>query len=348
MKAVIYHEFQGAIEIARVPDPEPVAGGVVVRVDACGLCRSDWHGWMGHDSDVKLPQVPGHELVGTVEVVGREVRRFGGGERVTVPFCLGCGTCRECVAGHPQVCEHYEQPGFTMWGAFAERVALPHADFNLVELPDAVDDVSAASLGCRFGTAFRAVVDQGRVATGEWVAVFGCGGVGLAAIMIACDMGARTIAVDVDASALRLAAALGAKESVNVREVGPERVPEAVRAASRGGVHVTIDAYGSRETCLGGIRSLRKRGRHVQIGVMAGAEAHPSIPMGEVMFNELEIIGSHGIQAERYGSILKRIAAGRLDPARLVTSRLAMEEVPSALARFDEVPVSGIAVMARD
>ena len=345
MKAVIYNACRGPIEIAEVGDPVPPEDGVVVRVAACGLCRSDWHGWMGHDADVTPPMVPGHELAGVVEAVGPGVRRWTGGERVTVPFCLGCGTCAECTAGHPQVCDRYQQPGFTMWGAFAEYVALPHADMNLVALPETVSDVAAASLGCRFGTAFRAVVDQGRATRGEWVAVFGSGGVGLAAIMIARDMGARTVAVDVDAGALDLASELGANATVNVRGVGESRVPDAVRAASGGGAHVAIDALGSRVTCLQSIRSLRKRGRHVQVGVMAGDDARPEIPMGEVMFNELELIGSHGIQAERYGSILKRMAAGRLDPERLVTARLSMEDIPDALARFDVEERTGIAVM---
>jgi alcohol dehydrogenase len=347
MKAIVYREFRGPIEVAELPDPEPTRDGVVVRVEACGLCRSDWHGWMGHDGDVRVPQVPGHELAGVIVAVGSEVRRWREGQRVTVPFCLGCGTCAECRSGHPQVCPRYEQPGFTLPGAFAELVALPLADFNLVHLPDTVDAVSAASLGCRFGTAFRAVVDQGRVARGEWVAVFGCGGVGLAAIMIAREAGARIVAVDVDAAALALAASLGADVAIEVGPIGEADVPAAVRDATGGGAHLSLDALGSRATCLGSIRSLRKRGRHVQIGVMAEGDARPEIPMGEVMFSELEIIGSHGIQAERYGAILKRMAAGRLDPARLVTRSITLDEVPEALARFVDGGQAGVTVMVR-
>ncbi len=89
MKAVVFDTFQGPITVERVADPTPPEDGVVVRVRATGICRSDWHGWMGHDADVRLPHVPGHELAGTIEAVGREVRRWRPGERVTVPFAGG-------------------------------------------------------------------------------------------------------------------------------------------------------------------------------------------------------------------------------------------------------------------
>ena len=94
MRAMYYEQFGAAPQIRTLPDPTPTNSGVVVSVKATGLCRSDWHGWMGHDPDIKLPHVPGHELAGTIAAVGRDVRRFKVGDRVTVPFVSGCGHCQ--------------------------------------------------------------------------------------------------------------------------------------------------------------------------------------------------------------------------------------------------------------
>ncbi|PLX44018.1 MAG: alcohol dehydrogenase, partial [Hyphomicrobiales bacterium] len=209
MRAVVYEAFSGPPEIRTVPDPVPAPHGAVLRVMANGVCRSDWHGWKGHDPDITLPHVPGHELAGIVEAVGSEVRNWRPGDRVTMPFVAGCGDCPECRAGHAQICDRQFQPGFTHWGSFAEYVGVHYADLNLVALPEALEFDMAARLGCRFATSFRALVDQGRVRPGEWVAVHGCGGVGLSAVMIARAMGARVIAVDTAPAALILARELG-------------------------------------------------------------------------------------------------------------------------------------------
>ncbi|TIP95020.1 MAG: alcohol dehydrogenase, partial [Mesorhizobium sp.] len=119
MKAVVFEKFGEVPTIQTVPDPEPALGGVVIKVEATGLCRSDWHGWMGHDDGIRLPHVPGHELAGVVVAAGNQVTRWKTGERVTVPFAVGCGRCFECNSGNHQVCEHQTQPGFTGWGSFA-------------------------------------------------------------------------------------------------------------------------------------------------------------------------------------------------------------------------------------
>ena len=205
MKAMFYDAFRKAPEITTLADPTPTADGVVIKVGATGLCRSDWHGWMGHDPDIRLPHVPGHELAGEVVAAGRDVRRFRVGDRVTVPFVSGCGRCAECRSGNQQVCPDQFQPGFTHWGSFAEYVAIGYADTNLVPLPEEIDDATAASLGCRFATSFRAVADQARTGPGEWIAVHGCGGVGLSAIMIATALGASAIGIDLSDDKLELA-----------------------------------------------------------------------------------------------------------------------------------------------
>ncbi len=345
MKAVYYEQFGGPITITALPDPAPPPRGVVLRVTASGLCRSDWHGWQGHDADIHLPHVPGHELAGEIVAVGGEVRRHQIGARVTMPFVCGCGRCAQCASGNQQVCDFQFQPGFTHWGSFAEYVAVDYADTNLVPLPPAIDDVTAAALGCRFITAYRALLAQGRLQGGQWVAVHGCGGVGLSAVLIASALGARVIAVDIGEEKLALARELGAVAALNGRLLGD--VPQAVREISGGGVHLSLDALGSQETCFNSIANLRKRGKHIQVGLMTGDHQHPRVPMERVIAHELEILGSHGMPAFAYAPLLALIGAGTLQPQKLLGRRIALTEAPAALAAMNEFPDTGITVIDR-
>ncbi|WP_370231257.1 zinc-dependent alcohol dehydrogenase family protein [Cognatishimia sp.] len=345
MKAVLYEKFEQAPKVVSLPDPTPEPHGVVIKVEATGVCRSDWHGWMGHDSDIDLPHVPGHELAGVISAVGKAVTRWRVGDRVTVPFIAGCGSCSECHAGHQQVCAQQEQPGFTYWGSFAEYVAVHQADLNLVALPDSMDFATAASLGCRFATSFRAVVDQGKVGAGQWVAVHGCGGVGLSAVMIANAVGANVVAIDLDEDKLAMAKQLGAAAVVNGGDVAD--VPEAVLDLTRGGAHVSLDALGHQVTCFNSILNLRPRGKHVQVGLMAGDHADPQVPMGKVIAKELEILGSHGMQAHRYGAMLDMIGSGKLDPQLLVGDQISLEDAPEALMNMDKFQAVGATVITK-
>lgn len=345
MKAALYHAFGVRPEITTVPDPAPPEGGVVVEVAATGVCRSDWHGWMGHDPDIRLPHVPGHELAGTVVALGAGIRNWRVGDRVTVPFVSGCGRCAECQAGHQQVCERQFQPGFTHWGSFAQYVALHQADQNLVTLPDDLDFVTAASLGCRFATSFRAVVQQGRVRGGEWVAVHGCGGVGLSAILIAKSLGAQVIAIDIGAEQLRLAAELGADLTLNSREV-PD-VPGAVRELTGGGAHVSLDALGHPDTCANSVLCLRTRGRHIQVGLLLGDQSRPAVPMDRVIARELEIYGSHGMAAHTYPEMLAMIGRGALRPERLLGQQVSLEQGVDMLVDMNRFGGRGVTVIDR-
>ena len=343
MRAAVYEEFCGPVEVRQVDDPTPAAHGAVLRVEATGVCRSDWHGWMGHDKDISVPHVPGHELAGTIEALGSEVCGWSTGARVTVPFVCGCGSCPQCESGNHQVCDNQTQPGFTHWGSYAEYVSIDYADVNLVALPDEIDFETAASLGCRFATSFRGVVAQGNVQPGQWVAIYGCGGVGLSAVMIAVAVGARVIAVDIDPQALRLAADLGAE--VGIDATASTSVVEAVQSASAGGAHLTVDALGSRATAIDAVASLRKRGRHVQIGLLAGDDFRPPLPMELVIANELEIVGSHGMQAVEYGRMLEMIRDGRLAPEKLIGQSVDLDTAAAALGDPSSIQVPGVTVI---
>jgi alcohol dehydrogenase len=345
MRAAVYEDFQSPLAIQNLADPVAEDHGVVIEVKATGLCRSDWHGWMGHDPDIQLPHIPGHELAGIISQIGKDVTHWKVGDRVTMPFVCGCGSCQQCVSGNQQVCDHQFQPGFTHWGSFAEYVSVHYADLNLVRLPDELSYETAASLGCRFVTSFRAIVDQGRVSAGEWVAVHGCGGVGLSAIMIANALGANVIAVDITDEKLELARSLGAAGVINSKKVTD--VVSRVRELTDGGAHVSLDALGSRETCINSIANLRKRGRHIQVGLMVADQKHPAIPMDQVIAHELEILGSHGIQAYRYPALFEMIRTGKLQPQKLVGKMISLEESLSALVDMNSFSAMGVTVINR-
>ncbi|MEU4488157.1 zinc-dependent alcohol dehydrogenase family protein [Streptomyces purpurascens] len=343
MRAVVFERYGETAEVREVADPQPAEHGVVVRVEATGLCRSDWHGWQGHDPDIALPHVPGHELAGVVEAVGARVTGWRPGDRVTVPFICACGTCPSCAEGDHQVCERQTQPGFTHWGSFAQYVALDHADVNLVALPGDMSFATAASLGCRFATAYRAVVRQGRVAAGEWVAVHGCGGVGLSAVMIAAASGARVVAVDVSARALDLARRFGAARCLDATAV-PDTAA-AVRDLTGGGAHLSLDALGSPATCAASVNGLRRRGRHVQVGLLPSPTGTTPVPMARAIALELELLGSHGMAAHGYPPMLELVRSGVLRPDLLVTSTITLDEAPAALAAMGTAPGAGATVI---
>jgi len=342
MRAAVYEEFKGPIPIRTVTDPSPTPTGVVLEMKACGICRSDWHGWMGNDSDIDLPHVPGHELSGVIAELGSEITNFKLGDRVTLPFVCGCGKCEQCKSGNQHVCDRQFQPGFTAWGGFAEYVAIEYADANLVRLPDEIDFVTAASLGCRFATSYRAVVDQGKVSEGQWVAVHGCGGVGLSAIMIAKAFGARAVAIDIDDAKLEFARSIGAEVAVNSSKTDSINT---VLDITEGGAHVSIDALGHPEILMNSIASLRKRGKHIQVGIMESEQHNSPVPVDKIIGRELEIVGSHGMQAHRYPEMLNLIVNGNLQPQKQLGKTLSLNDAGGYLMRMNEFPDVGVTVI---
>ena len=294
MRAVVFGEFGAVPEVCDLPDPEVPDDGVVVRVEATGLCRSDVHAWLGHDGDVRLPHVPGHEFVGTVVGVGAGVRQHRPGERVTVPFVCACGRCPECARGDAQVCRHQTQPGFTHHGSYAELVALHRADANLVTVPDDLDAGAAALLGCRFATAYRGLVQQAQVAPDDSVLVVGCGGVGLSAVL----------------------GAVRYHPNRAVLHTAP-------------GFRIAVDATGRPDAIDLSLRTLRPRGIHVQIGLVS---ADPVLRVSRIISKELAFVGSHGMAARSYPGLLALVASGRLRPQDLVSTWIGLADVPSAMA----------------
>lgn len=335
-------QFGGPLKVRTVPDPVLPDDGVLVAVEATGLCLSDWHGWAGHDDGITLPHVPGHEFSGTIAAVGGRVTGWTIGQRVTSPFIEGCGVCVWCVGGNAQVCPNQQQPGFTHAGSFADVVAIHAADTNLVAIPDGVSFEAAASLGCRFATAYRALTGRARLNAGEWVTIVGAGGVGLSAVQIAKALGARVIAVDRNDASLAAATSLGAD---HVLLAGDRDIPAEVHAITGGGSHVAVDAVGSERTLSDSILSLGRRGRHVQIGLLPSAVGLPCVPMDRVIAWELDVLGSHGMAAADYPAMLALIEPGVLRPQKLISRVIGLEEAAAALPGLNTSTHAGITIV---
>lgn len=346
MKAAVVTELRKPPVIQELPDPNPGPGDAVIRVEACGVCRSDWHFWQGDWSWVglepSLPAVFGHEFGGVVEAVGSGIRSFQPGDRVTVPFHLACGHCEYCYSGRSNLCGQGIY-GAGLYGGFASKVLIPNADANLVALPQGVDALSAAALGCRYMTAYHGLVDRARIQPGEWVAVFGAGGVGLSAVQIASAVGARVIAVDISEEKLARAREEGAEAVVNAAR-GPAQ--EAVKDLTGGGAAVAVDALGSVSTAVPAVLSLVKGGRHVQIGLTGRDEKGLiPLPVDVITFQELQVIGSLGCPTSSYKGLLSLVAAGRLNPRRLVSRTIALEQVGEALTAMSQFNTIGFTVI---
>ncbi|TSI16004.1 zinc-binding dehydrogenase [Brevibacterium aurantiacum] len=346
MRAIVYEEFSVLPQLRDIEPPSAPSSGVVIDVEATGVCRSDHHAWSGHDSTITLPHVPGHELVGRIASAGPQVTKFHTGQRVTVPFVCGCGRCRWCLSGNAQVCPDQTQPGFTHFGSWADQVVIHNADANLIAVPDDLPASAMVGLGCRFATAFHGLRVRANLHEGETVAVFGCGGVGLSAIMIARAIGARVVAVDVSDAALDRAREHGASHTVNATGQTPDELSAEVIAQfsdqSPDGVAVSVDALGREDTITAAIASLAPLGRHVQIGLLA---APPVVDVGRVIGLELSVLGSHGMAAAEYPEMLDLVVDGKLRPQDLVTNIIGIEDAPAAMEALGSNTGSGMTII---
>jgi len=345
MKAAVMEEIGAPLRVhSDWKEPECGPNDAVVRVEANGICRSDYHLWQGGWPWIGLvltpPVVLGHELSGVIEETGVNVTRVKKGDRVVVPFNHGCGVCPTCQSGHQNVCDSMQAP----LGGFARYAKVAVANVNAVPLPEDISFVDAASMGCRFMTAWHGVVDQAGVEAGEWVAVFGCGGVGLAAVNIANAMGANVVAVTRSQEKLDIAKQLGALATVKADD---ENAVDQIIEITGGGAHVGVDALGTSETCLPAISCLRTRGRHLRLGMSSKADGGSiALPVDLMVARELQFIGSFGMQAARYPEMLRMVVSGKLSPGMLVTKTVSVDQVSDVLEAMKGYQTVGVSVMA--
>lgn len=352
MRAVVFKGEGNPLEVEDVDTPTGGDDDVVIKTEACGVCRSDWHAWQGDWSWVGVNptegQVFGHEPVGTVLEVGDNVENVREGDRVAAPFNMSCGSCHYCRRGRSNICERLIPLGFMPFapGAFAEQFVLRNADTNAVPIPDGIDPVDVAGLGCRFSTAFHGVAHQADLSPGDWVAVHGCGGVGLSAVHIADCLGGNVIAVDIQDEKLEKAEDLGAEEIVNVNEVAD--VPQAVKKFTDGsrGVEVSVDALGVADTIKNSVNSLAKGGQHVQIGLTTQEEGgQVELPVDNMVYDEREFHGSLGMQPERYDEIMRLMDKGKLSPGEIVSETISLDDVPETIENYGNYETIGIPVV---
>lgn len=340
MRAAVLKAFKSDLVIEALPDPVCEADGVVLKVLACGICRSDWHGWVGEHPKVRPGAILGHEYCGEVVEAGPRAR-WSIGDRVIAPFILSCGECPECRSGESTTCRAQRVPGFGEPGAYAEFISVPHAH-NLARLPATLSPVHAAGLGCRVTTAWQALTGRAALQAGEWLAVHGTGGVGLSALILGRALGARVIVVDVVPERLQQAASLGAEAMVDAR---PGGVAARIVEVTGGGAHVSIDALGIPDTVNGSIECLRPLGRHVQIGLPTGHTARMEINLNAVYMKQLALFGSRGMPSWRYPSLLSLIEAGRIDVGPIVARTVPLSQASAELRAFNGPMPPGVAVI---
>lgn len=315
------------LTIEEVPDPEPAAGEALVRVEACGVCASDLHFLHGHVPVPRLPVTLGHEVAGTIEALGPGVEGFAAGERVAVHPAAPCGDCRLCRSGRESICARMEGLGMQRDGGFAQWVAAPAR--SLVRVPDPVTPQQAAVATDAVATAYHAVLCRGGLRPAEAVCVIGCGGLGSHAILLARLAGAgRIVAVDRRPAALERARDFGASQTVNASEGEAGR-----RVRELGGADLALDFVGAPQTVAEAMRSLRRGGRAVVVGV--GTEPL-NLPAAAILTSgEYELRGCYGSEKRDLESVLDLAALGALDLSRSVSACFPLEQANEALASLE-------------
>jgi D-arabinose 1-dehydrogenase-like Zn-dependent alcohol dehydrogenase len=340
MRAAVLRAYNEDLSLEEVPEPACPEDGVVLKVLACGVCRSDWHGWTGEHPRVKPGQIGGHEYCGEVVEAGSRATHKRG-ERLIAPFILACGSCPACQSGHSNTCPNQRLPGFVEPGAFAEYVSVPF-DHNLATLPETLTPTVAAGLGCRVTTAWHALTGRAALQPGEWLAVHGTGGIGLACLILGRAMGARVVVVDVVEGKLSHASSLGAEAAVNARD---GETADRIREITGGGAHVSVEALGIPETTNASIACLRPLGRHVQVGMPVGHTAHMEIDMNAVYMKNLALFGTRGMPAWKYPSLLGLISSGRVDVTPMIAREIGLSGVSAELRAFNGPTPPGVAVV---
>ncbi len=339
MRAAIVREFNEDLSIETVPDPTCPEDGVVLEVAACGVCRSDYHGWTGEHPLIKSGSLLGHEYCGTVVEAGPQAQHKIG-DRLIAPFILGCGSCPACHTGVSNTCAHQIVPGFSAPGAYAEYVAVPY-DHNLVHLPETMTPALAAGLGCRVTTAWHALTDRADVKAGEWVAVHGTGGIGLATLLLAKMLGAQVVVVDIVDEKLEHAKQHGADALVNAAK---EDAAEAIRDITGGGAQVSIEALGIEPTTNASVECLAILGRHVHVGMPAG-DGRMEINLRAIYAKQLSFFGTRGMPSWKYPSLLGMIERGEVDISPMVAREVPLSGASAELRAMHGPTSPGTAVI---
>ena len=365
MRAAVLRDIADGMKVETIRTPRPRTGEVLVRVSACGMCHSDLHVISGAIA-FPTPCVLGHEVAGEVVEIGAHNEHSGltVGDRVAGGFLMPCGQCEPCAAGRDDLCEPFfslnrlkgrlyddttrlfDLDGNPIWmysmGGLAEYCVIPST--SVAKLPDGVDPVAGAILGCAAMTAYGAVRRGADLRYGETVAVVATGGVGSNVIQIAKAFGARRIvAIDVADDKLAAAVELGATDTVNSAKVDAR---EAVMELTGGrGVDVAFEVLGRPQTWLTALDVLRDGGRMVPIGLGAGVQK-AEVEINRTVRRSQSIIGSYGARTRRdLPEVVRMAASGVIDYRHIVSRRYGLDEVAAGYQQLHDGQITGRAVV---
>lgn len=329
MKSLLLSEYSH-LEIADLPVPALGANEVLLKVEACGICGSDVHGYDGTSGRRIPPIVMGHEAAGTVAALGSGVTDFAVGDRVTFDSTVYCGRCAYCARGEVNLCESRQVVGvscadYRRHGAFAEYVAVPR--HILYRLPDAISFPEAAMLEA-VSVALHAV-RLSPMQDAKTALVIGAGMIGLLTMQAAKTAGCeRVMIADVDASRLQLAERVGADDTLLAS--GDALVAEILRRTGGQGVDVVFEAVGRNETVAAAIDCVRKGGAVTLIGNIA---AEVTLPLQKVVTRQVRLQGSCASAGE-YPEAIALIASGKIQVKPLITAVAPLEAGPQWFARL--------------
>jgi S-(hydroxymethyl)glutathione dehydrogenase/alcohol dehydrogenase len=363
MRAAILDSAPGSLRIESIPVPEPHAGEVLVRVDACGVCHTDLH-VIKAEVAFPLPAVLGHEITGTVVEAAAGVKNLAPGTRIASAFIMPCGTCVQCGIGRDDLCENFfgmnrlrgtlydgtsrlKRPDgsalamYSMAG-LAEYAVVPATD--VFPLPASLPPLESCVMGCAVFTAYGAVRHSADLRGGERVAVVAAGGVGLNIVQIARAFGAsQVIAIDVRDDKLAIALRLGATDVIDARA---GNVTDRVKEITDGrGVDVAFEVLGRPETFIQAFEIIRDGGRMVAVGIAAGKTTAP-VEITRLVRRGLRIIGSYGARTRAdMPEILRLAERGTFRPEAMVTQRFSLDQADIAYQALNRGDIVGRAIV---
>lgn len=327
--AVLASKDAHELKMMEVKTPAPREGELLIKVAACGLCRTDLHYLHGLPTFKAPPIVLGHEVSGRVAGLGASVEGWKEGEAVLLPPVIPCGACEYCWKGRGTLCLKQQMFGNHTDGGFAEFVTVPaSATFRL---PSSVPLEAGSIVADAVSTPYHAVVNRAQLKPGEWAAIFGCGGVGLSAVQVAKAVGARVVAVDIAPWKLETASALGADAVVDSRDA--KAAAKEIRKITGGGADAAFEVIGNPEVLDLATQVVKWGGRVIVVGY---SEKPALLQSGRIMFRELEVKGSLGCGLQDFPHVIDLVARGKVRLDKMVTHRFALADINEGFRMLDK------------
>lgn len=331
MKAAVISQAQpGKVEFRHQTVRALASGEALVNVECCGVCHTDLHVVQGDFGPVP-GRIPGHEGIGIVSAIADDVTSLKVGDRVSIAwFYEGCGVCEYCVSGRETFCRNVKNAGYSVDGAMAEQ-CIVKADYA-VKVPEGLDPLVASSITCAGVTTYKAAQVSG-VRPGQWLAIWGAGGLGNMAIQFAHNVfNTRVIAIDIQDDKLALARESGAEITLNP---GKEDVPARIHELTGGGAHSAIVVAVARSAFNQAVNSVRVGGKVVCVAVPAG---ELSLNIVKTVLDGIQIVGSLVGTRQDLAEAFQHALAGRVHP---IVQPRKLEELNAIFKEMDDGTIQG-------